>query len=90
MYTRKSKHAHAVYAVLILVSRSHIFFSWLHTNANQIEKLRESVQTLCRSANPLAKMVDYVQEDMDSMQKELESWRKANQKYATSLQLEEE
>ncbi|XP_078259634.1 TRAF3-interacting protein 1 isoform X2 [Rhinoraja longicauda] len=51
----------------------------------EIEKLRMSIQTLCRSALPLGKIMDYIQEDMDSMQNELSMWRKENKKHAESL-----
>ncbi|XP_048390599.1 TRAF3-interacting protein 1 isoform X2 [Stegostoma tigrinum] len=53
--------------------------------AKEIEKLRTSIQTLCRSALPLGKIMDYIQEDMDSMQNELSMWRKENKKHAESL-----
>jgi TRAF3-interacting protein 1 len=50
--------------------------------------VRELIQTVCRSANPLGKMFDYVQEDYENMQRELDRWRQecANQ----MQQLEEE
>ncbi|XP_051880815.1 TRAF3-interacting protein 1 [Pristis pectinata] len=51
----------------------------------EIERLRTSIQTLCRSALPLGKIMDYIQEDMDSMQNELSMWRKENKKHAESL-----
>ncbi|XP_069790406.1 TRAF3-interacting protein 1 isoform X2 [Narcine bancroftii] len=51
----------------------------------EIEKLRTSIQTLCRSALPLGKIMDYIQEDMDSMQNELSMWCKENKKHAESL-----
>ncbi|XP_042192296.1 TRAF3-interacting protein 1 isoform X2 [Callorhinchus milii] len=53
--------------------------------AKEIEKLRTSIQTLCRSALPLGKIMDYIQEDMDSMQNELTVWRKENKEHAASL-----
>ncbi|XP_067892006.1 TRAF3-interacting protein 1 isoform X2 [Heterodontus francisci] len=53
--------------------------------AKEIEKLRTSIQTLCRSALPLGKIMDYIQEDMDSMQNELSMWRRENKKHAESL-----
>ncbi|XP_067844055.1 TRAF3-interacting protein 1 isoform X2 [Heptranchias perlo] len=53
--------------------------------AKEIEKLRTSIQTLCRSALPLGKIMDYIQEDMDSMQNELSTWRRENKKHAESL-----
>ncbi|GCB72441.1 hypothetical protein scyTo_0006306, partial [Scyliorhinus torazame] len=53
--------------------------------AKEIEKLRMSIQNLCRSALPLGKIMDYIQEDMDSMQNELSMWRRENKKHAESL-----
>ena len=43
--------------------------------AAEVGELRESIQTLCRTANPLGKIVDYVQEDVDSMQVEMAQWQ---------------
>ncbi|KAM4626198.1 TRAF3-interacting protein 1 [Discoglossus pictus] len=51
----------------------------------EIEKLRVSIQTLCRSALPLGKIMDYIQEDMDTMQNELQSWRRENRQHAEVL-----
>ena len=34
----------------------------------EVDKLRASIQTLTRSANPLGKLMDFMQEDVDSMQ----------------------
>ena len=42
----------------------------------EVNKLRESIQTLTRSANPLGKLMDFLQEDVDAMQRELENWKK--------------
>eukprot|EP00112_Aurelia_sp_Birch-Aquarium-sp1_P010914 Seg2308.2 transcript_id=Seg2308.2/GoldUCD/mRNA.D3Y31 product="TRAF3-interacting protein 1" protein_id=Seg2308.2/GoldUCD/D3Y31 len=55
----------------------------------EIEKLRNSIQTLCRSAHPLGKIMDYLQEDIDSMQKEFEVWKKENKKYSLALKAEQ-
>ncbi|XP_072024223.1 LOW QUALITY PROTEIN: TRAF3-interacting protein 1-like [Amphiura filiformis] len=55
----------------------------------EVEKLRGSIQTLTRSANPLGKIMDYLQEDVDSMQKELEMWKKENQEHALAIKREE-
>ncbi|KAL4228368.1 TRAF3-interacting protein 1 [Mactra antiquata] len=54
----------------------------------EIDKLRGSIQTLTRSANPLGKIMDYVQEDLDSMQKELEKWKEENKEHALALRRE--
>ncbi|KAI9199442.1 microtubule-binding protein MIP-T3-domain-containing protein [Polychytrium aggregatum] len=51
----------------------------------EIEKLRETIQTLCQSTNPLGKTMDYMQEDADSMNKELQMWRVENLKYRELL-----
>lgn len=53
--------------------------------AKEIERLRSSIQTVCRSALPLGKIMDYIQEDMDSMQNELQTWRKENKENAHAL-----
>ncbi|KAM3916692.1 TRAF3-interacting protein 1 isoform 3-T3 [Leptodactylus fuscus] len=51
----------------------------------EIEKLRGSIQILCRSALPLGKMMDYIQEDMDTMKNELQTWRTENRQHAEVL-----
>ncbi|XP_056392384.1 TRAF3-interacting protein 1 isoform X2 [Hyla sarda] len=51
----------------------------------EIEKLRGSIQILCRSALPLGKMMDYIQEDMDTMKNELQIWRTENRQHAEVL-----
>ncbi|XP_075685704.1 TRAF3-interacting protein 1 [Rhinoderma darwinii] len=51
----------------------------------EIEKLRGSIQILCRSALPLGKMMDYIQEDMDTMKNELQMWRTENREHAEVL-----
>ncbi|XP_031415951.1 TRAF3-interacting protein 1 isoform X2 [Clupea harengus] len=53
--------------------------------AREIERLRSSIQTVCRSALPLGKIMDYIQEDMDAMQIELQSWRRENKEHAQAL-----
>ncbi|XP_078537530.1 TRAF3-interacting protein 1 isoform X1 [Lissotriton helveticus] len=53
--------------------------------AKEIEKLRTSIQTLCRSALPLGKIMDYIQEDMDAMQNELQTWRNENKLHGEAL-----
>lgn len=55
----------------------------------EIEKLRSSIQIVCRSALPLGKIMDYIQEDMDTMQNELKMWRKENSEHAEVLQREQ-
>ncbi|XP_061782285.1 TRAF3-interacting protein 1-like [Nerophis lumbriciformis] len=55
----------------------------------EIERLRASIQSVCQSALPLGKIMDYVQEDIDAMQAELQSWRKENKEHAQALQKEQ-
>ncbi|XP_070694199.1 TRAF3-interacting protein 1 isoform X2 [Pempheris klunzingeri] len=51
----------------------------------EIERLRSSIQTVCRSTLPLGKIMDYIQEDMDAMQAELHTWRQENKEHAQAL-----
>ncbi|KDR18871.1 TRAF3-interacting protein 1 isoform X2 [Zootermopsis nevadensis] len=44
----------------------------------EIDRLRGSIQTLTRAANPLGKLMDFLQEDVDSMQRELRMWQQTN------------
>nr|XP_051694184.1 TRAF3-interacting protein 1 isoform X7 [Oryctolagus cuniculus] len=55
----------------------------------EMEKLRVSIQTLCRSALPLGKIMDYLQEDVDAMQSELQLWRGESRQHAQALQEEQ-
>ncbi|KAL5508994.1 hypothetical protein EMCRGX_G004268 [Ephydatia muelleri] len=55
----------------------------------EVEKLQSSIQTLCKSANPLGRIMDYVQEDTDSMQKELEMWKAENARHSEAMKKEE-
>lgn len=55
----------------------------------EIERLRSSIQTVCRSALPLGKIMDYIQEDMDAMKNELQLWRTENREHALALTLEQ-
>ncbi|XP_072818059.1 TRAF3-interacting protein 1 isoform X2 [Vicugna pacos] len=57
--------------------------------SKEIERLRVSTQTLCRSALPLGKIMDYIQEDVDAMQNELQLWRAENMQHAEALQKEQ-
>ncbi|XP_077614466.1 TRAF3-interacting protein 1 [Crocuta crocuta] len=56
--------------------------------STEIEKLRVSIQTLCKSALPLGKVMDYIQEDVDAMQNELQLWRSESERHAEALQQE--
>uniref|UniRef100_H0X5V8 TRAF3-interacting protein 1 n=1 Tax=Otolemur garnettii TaxID=30611 RepID=H0X5V8_OTOGA len=57
--------------------------------SKEIEKLRVSIQTLCKSALPLGKIMDYIQEDVDAMQNELQLWHSENKQHAEDLQKEQ-
>ena len=52
-----------------------------------IEFMRQAIQILCRSTNPLGKSIDFVTDDVDSMSKEYEHWRK--EAITCNTQLEE-
>ncbi|XP_061697391.1 TRAF3-interacting protein 1 [Syngnathoides biaculeatus] len=51
----------------------------------EVERLRASIQSVCQSALPLGKIMDYMQEDIDAMQAELQSWRKESKEHAQAL-----
>nr|XP_045002633.1 TRAF3-interacting protein 1 isoform X2 [Jaculus jaculus] len=55
----------------------------------EMEKLRVSIQTLCKSALPLGKIMDYIQEDVDAMQNELRLWHLENRQHAEALHKEQ-
>ncbi|KAM6268437.1 TRAF3-interacting protein 1 isoform 2-T2 [Porphyrio hochstetteri] len=57
--------------------------------AKEIEKFQVSIQTLCRSALTLGRIMDYIQEDVDAMKNELQMWRHENRQHAESLQKEQ-
>ncbi|CAH6791938.1 Traf3ip1 [Phodopus roborovskii] len=57
--------------------------------SKEIEKLRMSIQTLCKSALPLGKIMDYIQEDVDAMQNELQLWHSENRQHAEALSKEQ-
>ncbi|XP_030772890.1 TRAF3-interacting protein 1 isoform X5 [Rhinopithecus roxellana] len=57
--------------------------------SKEIEKLRTSIQTLCKSALPLGKIMDYIQEDVDAMQNELQLWHSENRQHTEALQQEQ-
>ncbi|XP_029967723.1 TRAF3-interacting protein 1 isoform X2 [Salarias fasciatus] len=51
----------------------------------EIERLRSSIQMVCRSSLPLGKIMDYIQEDKDAMQAELQAWQRENKEHAQAL-----
>ncbi|GFG28637.1 hypothetical protein Cfor_06571 [Coptotermes formosanus] len=54
----------------------------------EIDRLRGSIQTLTRAANPLGKLMDFLQEDVDSMQHELAMWQRTNMDLMAQLRME--
>jgi hypothetical protein len=54
----------------------------------EISRLRGSIQTLTRAANPLGKLMDFFQEDVDSMQRELGTWQRTNTDLRAQLRTE--
>uniref|UniRef100_A0A1Y9H9J7 TRAF3-interacting protein 1 n=1 Tax=Anopheles farauti TaxID=69004 RepID=A0A1Y9H9J7_9DIPT len=52
------------------------------SSAKEMDTLRDSIQKLTRSVNPLGKLMDFIQEDIDSMERELTSWQ---QTYTQSM-----
>ncbi|XP_055086575.1 TRAF3-interacting protein 1 [Periophthalmus magnuspinnatus] len=52
----------------------------------EMERLRASVQSVCRNALPLGKIMDYFQEDVDAMMTELQQWRQENKQNVQALQ----
>ncbi|XP_055381263.1 TRAF3-interacting protein 1 [Condylostylus longicornis] len=45
------------------------------SSAKQMNSLRDIIQNLTRSINPLGKLMDFIPEDMDAMQLEMNMWR---------------
>lgn len=60
----------------------------MQTNIKQIENLKEQVQKLVRSVNPLGKLMDFVQEDVDSMQREHAKWNEVYKQSSIDLRKE--
>merc|ERR1712146_315678 len=52
--------------------------------------LRNTIQALCQSSNPLGKCLEFVQEDMESMTKELEGWKATRRRHSSQLADEEQ
>jgi len=53
--------------------------------AADLNALRTSIQTLCQSAMPLGKSMDYLQEDLENMKKELKFWMNEYKMYQARL-----
>ncbi|KAG5673154.1 hypothetical protein PVAND_003222 [Polypedilum vanderplanki] len=59
------------------------------SNIKQIENLKELIQKLVRSLNPMGKLMDYVQEDIDSMQREYVKWNEIYKQASIDLKREQ-
>merc|ERR1712070_138724 len=59
------------------------------TKKEDVAKLREAVQLLCQSTNPLAKCMDQLQEDIENMHKEITQWSSERRKYSSLLKAEQ-
>ncbi|XP_055526296.1 TRAF3-interacting protein 1 [Wyeomyia smithii] len=58
------------------------------SSSKQTDILRESIQKLTRSVNPLGKLMDFLQEDIDSMERELTNWQQVYSQAAIELNKE--
>ncbi|XP_062540255.1 TRAF3-interacting protein 1 [Armigeres subalbatus] len=58
------------------------------SSVKQMEMLRESIQKLTRSVNPLGKLMDFIQEDIDSMERELTNWQQLYSRSVVDLNKE--
>ncbi|CAB3359484.1 Hypothetical predicted protein [Cloeon dipterum] len=54
----------------------------------ETNKLQEGLESLVRSVNPLARLLDFLQEDIESMQSELENWQ--TQRKSVKMQIRAE
>lgn len=59
------------------------------TNVKQIEYLKDSIQKLVRSVNPMGKLMDFVQEDIDSMQREFTKYNEIYKQASIDLKKEQ-
>ncbi|XP_034484736.1 TRAF3-interacting protein 1 [Drosophila innubila] len=58
------------------------------SSARQMNDLRDIIQTLTKSVNPLGKLMDFIPEDIDAMQLELTMWRETYTQAAAELKRE--
>lgn len=63
--------------------------SKIQSNIKQIEHLKELLQKLVRSVNPMGKLMDFVQEDIDSMQREYVKWSEVYKQASIDLKREQ-
>jgi len=58
------------------------------SSAKQMNDLRDIIQALTKSVNPLGKLMDFIPEDIDAMQLELTMWRDTYTQAAVELKRE--
>lgn len=58
------------------------------TSARHMDNLREVIQNITKSVNPLGKLMDFIPEDIDAMQLEFTLWRDTYTQAATELKRE--
>ncbi|XP_068157501.1 TRAF3-interacting protein 1 [Drosophila tropicalis] len=58
------------------------------SSARQVNDLRDVIQSLTKSVNPLGKLMDFIPEDIDAMQLELTMWRDTYTQSAMDLKRE--
>ncbi|KAI8123087.1 hypothetical protein FF38_11636 [Lucilia cuprina] len=58
------------------------------TSARNMNNLRDVIQNLTKSVNPLGKLMDFIPEDVDAMQLEFTMWRDAYTQAANELKRE--
>jgi len=59
------------------------------SGAIDVDKVRNAIQQLCQSTNPLGKCMDFVHDDLSIMAKELEKWKSEYRKYCDALEEEQ-
>lgn len=70
-----------IYVASFIFLQDFVTLQKRQSSAKQMDTLRDSIQQLTRSVNPLGKLMDFLQEDIDAMQMELSAWRNS---YATA------
>lgn len=58
--------------------------------ARDIEKLKENIQTITRSALPLGKLMNFYQEDVEEIERELSTWKTRSEELRKQLDVEME
>lgn len=56
---------------------------------DEFARLRQHVQTITQSTNPIGKIMDYVQEDLEAIHREYEKWKELRSEEESKLQEEQ-